>query len=72
VLYGSVPVLVNPERRARALGLFYTGTIGSGAAAPVVFGGLGDLLGVNATDPKYESKLPAKGTLLRPCSALMC
>ena len=24
------------------------------------------------TDPKYESKLPAKGTLLRPFSALMC
>ena len=49
VLYGSVPVLVSPERRARAFGLFYTGTIGSGAAAPVVFGGLGDLLGVPTT-----------------------
>ena len=35
VLYGSVPVLVTPERRARAFGIFYTGVIGSGAAAPV-------------------------------------
>jgi MFS family permease len=34
VLYGSVPVLVSTERRARAFGLFYTGTIGSGAAGP--------------------------------------
>jgi hypothetical protein len=27
---------------------------------------------IDATDPKYESKLPAKGTLLRPFGALMC
>src|SRR6185437_17052411 len=31
VLYGSVPDLVEPERRARAFGIFYTGTIGAGA-----------------------------------------
>jgi FSR family fosmidomycin resistance protein-like MFS transporter len=49
VLYGSVPVLVSPERRARAFSLFYTGTIGSGAAVPVVFGAFGDLLGVPTT-----------------------
>lgn len=46
VLYGSVPVLVAPERRARAFGLFYTATIGSGAAAPVLFGLLGDAVGL--------------------------
>jgi MFS family permease len=46
VLYGSVPDLVEPARRARALSIFYTGTIGSGAIAPVLFGRLGDLFGV--------------------------
>jgi len=46
VLYGSVPNLVEPQWRTRALSIFYTGTIGSGAIAPVLFGRLGDLLGV--------------------------
>jgi MFS transporter, FSR family, fosmidomycin resistance protein len=46
VLYGSVPDLVEPAWRTRALSIFYTGTIGSGAIAPVLFGRLGDLLGV--------------------------
>jgi MFS transporter, FSR family, fosmidomycin resistance protein len=46
VLYGSVPDLVVPDRRSRALSIFYTGTIGSGALAPVLFGRVGDALGV--------------------------
>lgn len=46
VLYGSVPDLVAPEWRARALSIFYTGTIGSGALAPVLYGRVGDALGV--------------------------
>jgi FSR family fosmidomycin resistance protein-like MFS transporter len=46
VLYGSVPELVTPERRARAFGVFYTGTIGSGAMAPPVYGLLGDTWGI--------------------------
>ena len=46
VLYGSVPDLVTPEWRARAFSIFYTGTIGSGAIAPVLYGVVGDLLGV--------------------------
>jgi predicted MFS family arabinose efflux permease len=46
VLYGSVPDLVEPQRRTRALSIFYTGTIGSGAIAPILFGRLGDILGV--------------------------
>jgi MFS transporter, FSR family, fosmidomycin resistance protein len=46
VLYGSVPDLVEPQWRTRALSIFYTGTIGSGAIAPVAFGRVGDLLGV--------------------------
>jgi predicted MFS family arabinose efflux permease len=49
VLYGSVPTLVAPEKRARAFGIFYTGTIGAGAAAPILYGVVGDLIGVSAT-----------------------
>ena len=46
VLYGSVPDLVAPERRARAFSIFYTGTIGAGAVAPALYGLVGDALGV--------------------------
>jgi MFS family permease len=49
VLYGSVPALVAPDKRARAFGIFYTGTIGAGATAPILYGLAGDLLGVPAT-----------------------
>jgi len=48
VLYGSVPALVTPERRGRAFSVFYTGSIGSGALAPALFGAVGDVLGVTA------------------------
>jgi MFS transporter, FSR family, fosmidomycin resistance protein len=46
VLYGSVPGLVAPERRARAFSVFYTGTIGAGAIAPAIYGVAGDALGM--------------------------
>ena len=46
VLYGSVPLMVAPEARTRAFGIFYTGTIGSGAIAPICYGLVGDALGV--------------------------
>ena len=46
VLYGSVPDLVAPARRARAFGIFYTGTIGAGAVSPAIYGLLGDAVGV--------------------------
>jgi MFS family permease len=46
VLYGSVPDLVAPHWRTRALSIFYTGTIGSGAISPILFGRAGDALGV--------------------------
>jgi MFS family permease len=49
VLYGSVPDLVAPERRTRAFGIFYTGTIGAGAVSPAIYGVLGDAVGVTAT-----------------------
>ncbi len=49
VLYGTVPELVTSTRRERAFGLFYTGTIGSGALAPVAYGLVGDAMGpINA------------------------
>jgi MFS family permease len=46
VLYGSVPVLVSPEARTRAFSIFYTGAIGSGAVAPILYGLIGDAIGV--------------------------
>jgi MFS family permease len=46
VLYGSVPELVEPEKRTRMFGIFYTGTIGSGAVAPALYGLVGDAFGV--------------------------
>ncbi|NWC78212.1 MFS transporter [Pseudomonas sp. P7759] len=47
VLYGAVPDLAGAGKREQAFALFYTGTIGGGALAPVVFGGVGDALGVS-------------------------
>jgi MFS family permease len=47
VLYGTVPELVSQDRTEHAFAQFYTGTIGSGALAPVLYGVLGDAVGVN-------------------------
>jgi predicted MFS family arabinose efflux permease len=41
-----VPDLVAPEKRTRAFGIFYTGTIGAGAVSPALYGLLGDAVGV--------------------------
>ena len=46
VLYGSVPELVEASKRTRMFGIFYTGTIGSGAVGPALYGLVGDALGV--------------------------
>ena len=46
VLYGTVPELVAPERRQRAFSIFYTGGIGAGALAPVLYGSVSDLIDV--------------------------
>jgi FSR family fosmidomycin resistance protein-like MFS transporter len=45
-LYGSVPELVEPAKRTRMFGIFYTGTIGSGAVAPALYGLIGDAVDV--------------------------
>jgi MFS family permease len=47
VLYGTVPELAAPDRTARAFAVFYTGTIGSGAISPVIYGVLGDHIGIH-------------------------
>ena len=47
VLYGTVPDLVTRDRTEHAFAQFYTGTIGSGAIAPVLYGVLGDAVGAN-------------------------
>lgn len=46
VLYGSVPELVEPAKRQRAFGIFYTGTIGAGAVSPALYGLVGDAFGI--------------------------
>jgi MFS family permease len=47
VLYGSVPDLVPADKRTRAFGIFYTGTIGAGAIAPIAYGLISDRIGLN-------------------------
>jgi MFS family permease len=46
VLYGTVPELTAADQGERAFALFYTGTIGAGAVSPVLYGLLGDAVGV--------------------------
>jgi predicted MFS family arabinose efflux permease len=43
-----VPELVEPAKRQRAFGIFYTGTIGAGAVSPAIYGLLGDAVGIPA------------------------
>ena len=46
ILYGTVPELAPEEATERAFALFYTGTIGAGAIAPVIYGFVGDGIGI--------------------------
>lgn len=48
VLYGAVTDVVDGARLEKAFSVFYTGTIGSGALAPVLYGFLGDHIGIAA------------------------
>ena len=48
VLYGAVPELAPPHQsEERAFAMFYTGTIGSGAISPILYGALGDAVGAD-------------------------
>ena len=49
VLYATVADLVAPERRARAYGLYYTLIVGASAAGPLLYGALGDAVGIVPT-----------------------
>ncbi|VVE49646.1 membrane protein [Pandoraea morbifera] len=57
VLYGTVPELTAPDAAERAFAIFYTGTIASGAISPVLYGFLGDGVGVQAAT--YATALTA-------------
>jgi MFS family permease len=46
VLYGTIGDLVESDRQSRAFGLFYTLTSVCGVAAPLAYGMLGDLVGI--------------------------
>jgi MFS family permease len=46
VLYGTIPEFVTVERRTHAFAVFYTGGSVAGAAAPFLFGVLGDHIGL--------------------------
>jgi FSR family fosmidomycin resistance protein-like MFS transporter len=47
VLYGTVPEVASADQTERAFAIFYTGTIGSGAIFPILYGFLGDVVGIN-------------------------
>jgi MFS transporter, FSR family, fosmidomycin resistance protein len=47
VLYGTVPELAPLDGTERAFAVFYTGTIASGAISPVIYGFLGDQIGIH-------------------------
>ena len=66
VLYGSVPDLVEPHWQTRALSIFYTGTIGSSAIAPVLFGRVGDAFGV------WHALEPVACFVFSPCRLRRC
>jgi MFS family permease len=67
VLYGSVAQLAPPGRTERAFAWFYSATIGSGAITPVLFGLIGDHLGVSGAT--IATALAALLTL--PCALLL-
>lgn len=46
VLYGAVPDLAGTRKHEQAFAIFYTGTTGGGTLAPILFGGIGDAIGI--------------------------
>jgi MFS family permease len=46
VLYGTVPELVPEDRRNEAFAFFYTCTIGAGGVSPLLYGVIGDFVGI--------------------------
>ena len=68
VLYGSVPDLVDPARRTRALSVFYTGTIGAGALAPAIRRGRRCVRRADGVD-RYRRDRAAHAAALAPAQA---
>lgn len=46
VLYGTIPEFVSPAKRTHAFAVFYTGGSVTGATGPLLFGLLGDVIGL--------------------------
>jgi FSR family fosmidomycin resistance protein-like MFS transporter len=66
VLYGTVPELAREGHADKAFALFYTGTIGSGALSPVLYGLVGD-----AGGPGWGAASAAMAALLTCPLAVM-
>jgi len=49
VLQGTIGDLVESDRQSRAFGLFFTVSAACGIAAPLTFGFMGDVVGIQAT-----------------------
>jgi MFS family permease len=66
VLYGTVPELVPAQRRETAFGIFYTATIGARALSPVLYGIVGDAMGLSTTTlssrPSSLPRFPLPGS----------
>lgn len=49
VLYGTVPEFASGGREGRAFGFFYTTSLGASAAAPTIYGAVGDWLSLEGS-----------------------
>lgn len=72
ILYGSVPELVPEQKRARSFAVFYTATIGAGAVSPLVYGLIGDFLGVACTLALVGALILAALPLTLPLRGRLC
>lgn len=68
-LYGTVPEVADPDRLARAHGLFYTIVVGAYSLAPIVAGALGDAFGVSVAMLALATGVLATIPLAIPLSA---
>ena len=73
VLYGTVPEFAPPGQTARLFALFYTGVIGSGALAPILYGVLADhagrSIGIVAAGLTALATIPLAVVLFRAMAA---
>jgi MFS family permease len=67
VLYGTVPELVPDDKHEKGFGIFYTGAIGAGAIAPILYGWVGDTVDI----PRTMGIIAAAGLLTLPLTWLV-